>query len=1340
MNAVLLLLPGRSSIMLFPWLARRSGKLYRTCEASGRRRRVSLTLEQLEERRLLATLLVNTTADNNARDNYLSLREAILLTNGDPALTYNMLTAAEKNQIINGQPGANQQDTIQFTIGNFPNQIQLTSALPVVTDSIIIDGTPRGPSYNLQTIELSVGLAGANVDGLTISAGNSTGKGLLIDGFGSNGIILKGQGGNQVLNNTIGYNAVNGGDGVVIDNIDSNLIQGNLISNNALDGILITGSEAFNNQVYANQIGTTPNGAVSIPNGSNGVDIAFGATGNAVGAAGQGNLISSNGQDGVLLGPGTSENTVRANLIGINKAGTGALPNVQDGVHIERSSANTVGGTAQGQGNVISGNQLNGVKLLASATTNVVQGNLIGTDPLGSFALPNGKGSPGPQLPGGVWIENSANNTIGGDTDGARNIISRNVGKGVKIWQAGSQNNVVLGNYIGTDINGRTDSGSNNSPLGNSHGVWIEDAPHNTVGGTTASAGNLISGNLGDGVVIWDPTAGEAGGQNKVIGNSIGTDHTGMAPLPNANGIRVYNSMSNTIGGLTSGERNIISGNTLQGIDLEGSAQTLIQGNFIGITSDGEGRLDNGMNGILMNNASTYDTIGGTAAGAGNVISGNGSNAAAPADGSAPPNGHGIALWKADHSTIQGNYIGTDSTGSGSPFDVSNKFDGIYIDANANIGTDSHDNTIGGDAAGAGNIISGNNRYGVEILGHKNVLDGNSIGLDAAGQPLKNRIDGVRNVGPNNTIKKSNKIAFNGRAGVSIAATADTTVIDGNSIYSNEAQGILIEGGNNQLITANSLSSNGAQGILVQVSDGDLIQTNSITGNLLDGIVVNGNSSNNVIGGSGQTNTISQNGSAGVHFVSGNGNTVSFNTISQNPLGGILVEGGSPYPTTHIDENVLDSLVVSAGSADVAGPSPVDDFLFSGGTLGGPAVLTVNVFLHWTAGTMIGSGSTDVASTATGTIDNPATLELQRVFNNSGTIAWTGNGSLSIDAGAVFNNLPPGVYNAQGNGALASLDSTGRYNNTGTFNESGHATVPSPTGTLTFVNSATMRVLAAGVFAMQGTWTQTAGGTTVAGTGALTVIGPVSDNAGPISLGDYRAGGALAATAGTQVASGALLSGQGTVTGNLTTAGEVEVLANGGSSGTLNLAGNYTQTAGLTDVTASTNFNGTGTYTQSGGSTTVAASDNVSFSGVVAVNGGTFNLGDPAPGASLDAPAGLQVGSGGVFTGSGSIYGAVTTAGEFDAPSGPLSVTGTYTQTAGTTTVHGNGLSVSDLVDVRGGYFNMVLATVGALNGMQIDAGATLEGAGHITVAGNLTNAGLIDIEGARDSRASPVS
>ena len=166
-------------------------------------------------------------------------------------------------------------------------------------------------------------------------------------------------------------------------------------------------------------------------------------------------------------------------------------------------------------------------------------------------------------------------------------------------------------------------------PLGNGAGLALGapfnnqvDSPNNTVGGTAAGAGNLISGNNGIGIDLLDSgTADDA-----IQGNLIGTDVTGTLALGNqGTGIAIPYSSGNLIGGLTAGARNVISANGSGGVVIGGfgnsAVNNVIQGNFIGTDITGSNALGNQGNAILLTVSAGATTIGGTTAGTGNVIS-----------------------------------------------------------------------------------------------------------------------------------------------------------------------------------------------------------------------------------------------------------------------------------------------------------------------------------------------------------------------------------------------------------------------------------------------------------------------------------------------------------------------------------------------------------------------------------------------------------------------------------------------------------------------------------------------------------------------------------------------
>lgn len=410
------------------------------------------------------------------------------------AATFTVTTAADNGDNVNPTPGSLRKaiidannsaglDTINFNIPAAGVQtITLLSALPTIADPVIINGyTQPGSSANtlaiggdaIVLIELNGASAGAGVNGLTISAGGSTVRGLVINRFSNVGILLATSGGNTVDGCYIGTNAA-----------------GTAKLNNANVGVFINGTTT-------NLIGGTAPAAR--------------------------NILSGNAYGVFMSSAGATGNMVQGNYIGMDKSGAVALGNTNDGVLLQTSpSNNTIGGTASGAGNVISGNTTDGVSLFG-ANNNMVQGNLIGADATGALDRGNGRY--------GVIIRSGATgNTIGGTLSGARNVISGNDVDGINISES-SNNNTVLGNYIGTSAAGTAD-------LGNSQSGIRLDGPvaDTTIGGTIPEARNVISGNNFFGV---DLSTGNITG-TQIQGNLIGTNAIGNAAIGNSSsGIRV---------------------------------------------------------------------------------------------------------------------------------------------------------------------------------------------------------------------------------------------------------------------------------------------------------------------------------------------------------------------------------------------------------------------------------------------------------------------------------------------------------------------------------------------------------------------------------------------------------------------------------------------------------------------------------------------------------------------------------------------------------------------------------------------------------------------------------
>jgi hypothetical protein len=208
---------------------------------------------------------------------------------------------------------------------------------------------------------------------------------------------------------------------------------------------------------------------------------------------------------------------------------------------------------------------------------------------------------------GGSTVRGLAINRFGG---------SPGQGDGINIDSGG--NNVIEGNFLGTDITG-------NIALGNGEdGVYVASS-NNLIGGTSPKSRNIISGNLQSGVELQRPGSG-----NRVQGNYIGTNAAGTNALPNLQyGITAFDfptassPLNGLIGGSTPGARNVISGNGINGILMSGE-RYLIQGNFIGTDVTGSNALGNGSAGIEV--AGFFNVVGGTTPTEGNVIAFNGGN------------------------------------------------------------------------------------------------------------------------------------------------------------------------------------------------------------------------------------------------------------------------------------------------------------------------------------------------------------------------------------------------------------------------------------------------------------------------------------------------------------------------------------------------------------------------------------------------------------------------------------------------------------------------------------------------------------------------------------------
>lgn len=748
---------------------------------------------------------------------------------------------------------------IQFNIPTGGVQtIAPVPALPVISEAVVIDGysQPSATSNTLADafngnllIRLDGVSAGTGADGLALAASNSMVRGLVIVRFNGDGIHIT-SAGNTVFGNIIGLDTSgadlgNGAHGVFIESNGANTIGGttpaarNVISGNGGQGVLIANLTAAGNIVQGNLIGTDLGGTIDRGN-SDGVQIDD-APNNVIGgtAPGARNVISGNSDGIQIFTAGATNNLVQGNFIGTDVTGTLAVPNSAHGINfVTAPRFNLAGGTNAGAGNLIAFNGADGV-FVSAGTNNAVRANRIHSN-------------------GGLGIDIGANNITAndvGDADTGANQLQNfplltnavaSVGStliqgtlnslpgtayaldffssGACDPSANGEGEAYLGSAsVTTDaggsasinavlpatISGAYITATATDPFGNTSefspcvfaSSTIPPATFNVTTTNDSGAGSLRQ-------ALFDSNARVSSNNNTIAFNIPGGGVQTIAPLSELPAIvtpvtidgftqpgATANTLSNgnnaalriRLNGVSAGAASsgliIVGSNSVvrglivarfgdYGIELSGARRTRIEGNFIGIDSDSSD-AGNTLDGILVNN-SAENLIGGLTPAARNVISGNNDSGILIAN---PPSSNNV---------VQGNFIGTDLTGT---LDRGNSAAGVQINNAAG-------NLVGGTAAGARNLISGNNGEGVEIFAQgatNNVVQGNLIGTDITGVlPLANSLYGVYIT----TSARDNLIG-------------GTNTGAGNVIWFNGDDGVFVQSGTNNAIRANSLSMNG---------------------------------------------------------------------------------------------------------------------------------------------------------------------------------------------------------------------------------------------------------------------------------------------------------------------------------------------------------------------------------------------------------------------------------------------------------------------------------------------------------------------------------------------------
>ena len=398
-------------------------------------------------------------------------------------------------------------DTITFSIGTGVATINLAAALPNVTGQVTIDGTTQEGFAGTPLIEIVRNAAPAAANGLVLAAGSagSTIRGLSIQSFGANGILVQSA---------------------------SNVIAGNYIGLDA-DGTTARGN---------NTVATGSLGGIRVESANNTIGGTSGADRNVLAD----NRGGGNAAQIVLFGNAATGNRIVGNYIGTNAAGTatGFLTGSK-GILVDGGDGNTIGGATAAERNVIAGNRDDGIALANyisgnAANSNLVLGNWIGQDALGA-AL--GNSDDGIEI-----IAGSSNNQIGGAYVGAGNVIRASGDEAIELLGDGSDQNRISGNSIygnsnlGINLNKALGVDANDLGDADANANQAQNYPVITTVTRTASTLRLVGGFFNDATnsqtlantTFWieffatgpaDPNEG----RTYLGGVSVTTDGTGVA-------------------------------------------------------------------------------------------------------------------------------------------------------------------------------------------------------------------------------------------------------------------------------------------------------------------------------------------------------------------------------------------------------------------------------------------------------------------------------------------------------------------------------------------------------------------------------------------------------------------------------------------------------------------------------------------------------------------------------------------------------------------------------------------------------------------------------------------
>jgi hypothetical protein len=375
---------------------------------------------------------------------------------------------------VNAQSGPQPLGIVFNIPGGGVQTISPATPLPALTQPTILDATTQPRYAGMPIIELNGSNAVAPANGIHITAGRSTVRGLDIHSFAGDGILIDTNGGDVIQGNYIGTNVAgataqpNGGNGIQIIATPNNVVGGtassmrNLISGNGGEGVRIDGTLATRNIVQGNYIGTDVTGSNAVGNTASGVYIRKAPNNSVIGNVVSGNIgfagiticgsSSCGGGDvtGIDETSNATGNVVQGNFVGTNSAGTAALGNNGAGVSIDGAPNTQVGGAAATTHNVISFNGTNDVQIFnPGATGNKIQGNTI----QGKTAATTVGISVGASLTGNTLSQNSISGHTGLGIDLAPPGVNPNVTGGANNYPVIVIASVASGTISGT-LNG----------------------------------------------------------------------------------------------------------------------------------------------------------------------------------------------------------------------------------------------------------------------------------------------------------------------------------------------------------------------------------------------------------------------------------------------------------------------------------------------------------------------------------------------------------------------------------------------------------------------------------------------------------------------------------------------------------------------------------------------------------------------------------------------------------------------------------------------------------------------------------------------------------------------